>query len=347
MSGNGVTILWGEPQRARVVELCAALTRDRDAAEDLAQETLLEAWRNREKLHDASGADRWLAAIARNVCLRWARRRGRELPVAPADEAATVIAELDRPELESLLERALSLLPPATRDVLVHHYVDGSSHAEIAARLGVSEAAVSMRISRGRAVLRRLLTAEAGDSPEGEWLDTRVWCTSCGERRLQMKREPNAVSFRCLCSAPGPSAVYDFANPSFARLVGGLVRPTAILKRTAEWSAGYFVGGAGTADCMRCGAAVRLTHYDAERRGLHGRCGACGLEVWSSVVGIAQARPEARELAGTHGRVRTLPPQEISYSGAPATLVRLNTVAGTAGLDVVLARDTLQLLGAH
>src|SRR5215218_2430569 len=85
MSEHGVMHLWGEAQRARLVQLCAALTRDRHAAEDLAQETLLEAWRNREKLHDASGAERWLAAIARNVCLRWARRRGHELPVAAAD----------------------------------------------------------------------------------------------------------------------------------------------------------------------------------------------------------------------------------------------------------------------
>src|SRR6476619_1827962 len=64
-------------EREHLVRLCAAITHDRDAAEDLAQETLLEAWRNAHKLHDPAGADRWLAAIARNVCRRSARRQGR------------------------------------------------------------------------------------------------------------------------------------------------------------------------------------------------------------------------------------------------------------------------------
>src|SRR3954452_9361688 len=70
--------LWDDAARRRLVRLCERLTGDRHAAEDLAQETLLEAWRNAHKLHDPTGADHWLAAIARNVCLRWARSRGRE-----------------------------------------------------------------------------------------------------------------------------------------------------------------------------------------------------------------------------------------------------------------------------
>src|SRR5437870_3335209 len=65
--------------RARLVRLCARLTGDLDAAEDLAQETLYEAWRNAHKLHDLTGRTQWLAAIARNVCLRWTRARGRDL----------------------------------------------------------------------------------------------------------------------------------------------------------------------------------------------------------------------------------------------------------------------------
>src|SRR5215216_1320218 len=138
--------LWREPERRRrLVRLCAAITGDRDAAEDLAQETLLEAWRNAHKLHDPSGADRWLAAIARNVCLRWARRRGLDVAVpgldadaSPADQV-DIEVELERAELVELLDRALALLPPETRDVLIQRYVHESTHAEIAARFGLSD----------------------------------------------------------------------------------------------------------------------------------------------------------------------------------------------------------------
>ena len=68
-------------EHRRLVRLCARLTGDVEAAEDLAQETLLEAWRQAHKLYDPGGYAPWLSAIARNVCLRWAQRRGPELPV--------------------------------------------------------------------------------------------------------------------------------------------------------------------------------------------------------------------------------------------------------------------------
>src|SRR4051795_5887126 len=99
------TGLWDDAARRRLGRLGERLTGDRHAAEDLAQETLLEAWRNAHKLHDPTGVDRWLAAIARHVCLRWGRRRGRDAALEPleADDAtagtADVELELERAEL--------------------------------------------------------------------------------------------------------------------------------------------------------------------------------------------------------------------------------------------------------
>ena len=57
-------------ERQRLVRLCAHFSGDRDAAEDLAQETLIEAWRHHDRLVDRQGCDRWLTAIAHNVSLR-------------------------------------------------------------------------------------------------------------------------------------------------------------------------------------------------------------------------------------------------------------------------------------
>src|SRR5947208_11138296 len=62
----------------RLVRLCAHFTGDRDAAEDLAQETLIEAWRHQARLYDWQGYSSWLSAIARNLSLRWIRQHGRE-----------------------------------------------------------------------------------------------------------------------------------------------------------------------------------------------------------------------------------------------------------------------------
>ena len=132
MQATSTEFPYGEAERRRLVRLCAVLSGDAGAAEDLAQETLLEGWRNADKLHDPDGAERWLAAIARNVCLRWGRRAGRAAAVESAVRASALGAEavdfdeeLDRADLESLLGQALALLTPDARDVLVRRYVDG------------------------------------------------------------------------------------------------------------------------------------------------------------------------------------------------------------------------------
>ena len=341
--------VWLDSERRRLVRLCAAIAGDREAAEDLAQETLLEAWRNRHKLHDAAGAELWLNAIARNVCLRWGRRRGRDAAaLVDADVAEADLRDLEgeRGELQELLDRALALLPQPTRDVLVHHYVHGSPHAEIAERLGISEGAVSMRISRGRVALRRLLAAQLGE--EAGWSETKVWCSSCGGRRLQMLRDSSSVSFRCMGCGPLPTAAYDLRNPAFAALLGPVTRPTAILNRGAAWARDYFGAGAGASACTGCRRPLRLrARRTAGQRGLHGACPACGRAVWSSVQGIAQTRPEACAFRAEHARVRTVPERDLDYGGAAATLVRFESVRGTAALDVVLSRGTLRVLAVH
>src|SRR5918911_548179 len=196
-------------ERAGLVRLCARATGDPDAAEDLAQETLFEAWRAAHKLHSGASADergRWLSAIARNVCRRWARRRGRELghrvfsSGTANTEAETSVAtdalhsvpddfdlevELERSELGALLDRAMGLLSPESRRVLYEQVVTESPLAETALRLGLSQGAVAMRLQRGKLALHQLLVTEFRREAVGlglieetaeAWQETRIWC---------------------------------------------------------------------------------------------------------------------------------------------------------------------------
>jgi RNA polymerase sigma-70 factor (ECF subfamily) len=287
-------VMFDDGARRRLVGLCAAISGDRQAAEDLAQETLLEAWRNAHKLDDPGGADRWLAAIARNVCLRWARRAGRTVTLE--EDAVTV--ELEHDELADLLDRALAELSADTRAALVQRYVHDLPHAEIAAALGISEDAVAMRLTRGKVVLRRVLAPELGLAPHAE--PTRVWCRVCGRRTLVLERG-DAIVFRCPGCGGDPSVVLDRAH--VGRLVESLQRPSAILRRTAQWVMRYYGGGAGSeVACAACGDPVRVRRYDrggdaVNRRGLCTVCEGCGIELSSSAVSFALESAAARAFA--------------------------------------------------
>lgn len=60
-------------ERAALVRLCARLTGDSGAAEDLAQETFLVAWQKKYSLRDPDARDAYRAGIARNLYRRWLR----------------------------------------------------------------------------------------------------------------------------------------------------------------------------------------------------------------------------------------------------------------------------------
>ena len=167
-------------ERARLVWLCAHLCGDPAAAEDLAQETLAEASRQAHKLRDPEALGPWLSAIARYMCLRWARQKAREplyqlsfdgpgagsqLAYELADGFDLEI-ELERSELGDLLDRAMSALPEETRLALLFRYVEDRPLAEVAARLGLTEGAVAMRLQRGKAGLRRILLSDRRRMPE-------------------------------------------------------------------------------------------------------------------------------------------------------------------------------------
>jgi RNA polymerase sigma-70 factor (ECF subfamily) len=124
-------------------------------AEDITQETWLRAARGLENFQWRSSLRSWLIGIALNRVREMARRKGREL--------TTVGVEFEIPDgvrdpgQRIDLERALELLPPGFRTVLVLHDVEGFTHREIGERLGITDGTSKSQLHGARRAMRRLL----------------------------------------------------------------------------------------------------------------------------------------------------------------------------------------------
>lgn len=82
-------------ERDRLVRVCAHLCEDAQAAEDLAQDALLEAVRSEQALRDPTARRQWLWGIARNICRRQRRTSWRErttLSLVSNDETSLLLA---------------------------------------------------------------------------------------------------------------------------------------------------------------------------------------------------------------------------------------------------------------
>ena len=367
-------------ERARLVRLCARLTGDVIVAEDLAQETLLEAWRAQQALRDPGRFSQWLTGIARNVCLRWMRRQ--QSPLAHALSASggedkegarlddwfadpdTLEGELERKELAALLNRALALLPAETRDALLAHYLEEAPLAQIAERLGVQTSAVAVRLQRGRLALRRLLTTELRDEltayhmsagSAAGWEETRLWCTVCGRRRLLGRYDVRGgeLWLRCPDCCVGSNDYYSYTHE--LEILGGVRGYQRAHDRVTAWVGRYYPPHlrAKVVPCQRCGRPLPLRHERPDYlapspigndRGLHHWCPTCDHDCWASLDGLLLASPDGVAFLRRNARIRTLPQYEIETEGRAAVVARFESVTEPERLALVAAADSFELL---
>jgi len=131
---------------------------DHARAEDLTQEAFVRAWQKLDSFRGQSAFGTWLYRLAVNVALMDLRARGAD-PVGFMDDeqlpdrGETPFCAAERDELE----RAIGLLPPRARAVLVLHDVEGWKHEEIGLELGMATGSSKAQLHRARSLLRKLL----------------------------------------------------------------------------------------------------------------------------------------------------------------------------------------------
>ena len=155
-----------------VTAIALAITRDREASEDIAQDAFVRGWQQLQTLRNPSSFLPWLRQITRNLARDWLRRqRGRPLSGDAADLAIQMAADpspdaadrLQQIEEETAAEDIISALPEDSREVLLLYYREGQRSQHVANLLGLSDAAVRKRLSRARGMVREGLLQRFGE----------------------------------------------------------------------------------------------------------------------------------------------------------------------------------------
>ena len=145
---------------ARLFGFLARLTRSRDVAEDLLEETWLRFVAHAERLDANTRLGPWLFTVARNLHLSYCRSRAFEetgwndgIGLWPSCPRESPFEQTAGSELERRLETALASLPVAFREVLLLVGVEGLRPSEAAVVCGVSPETLRQRLKRARDLL--------------------------------------------------------------------------------------------------------------------------------------------------------------------------------------------------
>jgi len=163
-SGEGAETFerWYRAHHARLLAQCTRMLRDRAAAEDVAQETLLRAWLGRDQMREEDvGA--WLSVVARNLCISFIRRQKKQVPTEflpeKLDEAADPALIAERTESRRAVRRAMRQVGERHRTLLFRREIEGVDYEELSAEIGLTPGGTRTIVFRARQILRERLAA--------------------------------------------------------------------------------------------------------------------------------------------------------------------------------------------
>ena len=152
-----------EQQIPRLRRYARALTRNRDRADDLVQDTLSRALEKEQFWQTGTNLGAWLFTIMHNQNVNNVRRDAREFAAEEIERVSTTLPSTTDPSASRKmveLDRALAQLPLGQRQVILLVGLEGMSYEDTAEILSIPIGTVRSRLSRGRDTLRELLDME-------------------------------------------------------------------------------------------------------------------------------------------------------------------------------------------
>jgi RNA polymerase sigma-70 factor (ECF subfamily) len=164
--------------KTKVFNLAYSLTRDRDAADDLAQESFIKAYFALPRFKLKSEFGTWLYRIAINTVKDYLRKKGRIKKITFAKEIEHLVIQEDEMERKEkkqreeqnrrLVHQTIKTLPEKYQLILSLRDIQGFSYGEIADILNISPGTVDSRLHRARKNLRKkigLILIQKGGKP--------------------------------------------------------------------------------------------------------------------------------------------------------------------------------------
>ena len=151
-----------EQDCARLLGVAKRIARDTALAEDIVHEAFINIWNGAGGFDPRRGSARgWVYSVTRHMALNVMRKSQREVALSDEHER-TLVAEPTAEHFEyrarsGKVYQCLEHLEPSRRSCLLHAYVDGLSHSEIAQKLDTPLGTVKAWIKRSLAALRECM----------------------------------------------------------------------------------------------------------------------------------------------------------------------------------------------
>lgn len=264
---------------------------------------------------------------------------------------------LEREELATLLDRALALLEPDTRNALIQHYIEELPQVELAARCGIRPGALAVRLHRGKLALRNILLTQFPNEaaaygfvigPDEGWKKTGIYCPICGKNHLIGRVIGNKVQFDCIgCLGLERSVIFrgNFSGPvpPFRPALEKMVKNMYFEDEDDQ----------PLIACPHCASPLSL-HVNPQRKFdyfyyVEATCAACtsSFEAGTAITSLALGHPQGRRFWQGQGRIRSLPDQQIMLNGQQAIMTRLEGVQTGAQFTMIVANHNLLTLAVY
>jgi RNA polymerase sigma-70 factor, ECF subfamily len=139
---------------------CEHIVKDRDAAEDVAQESFIKAYYQLNEFDPNKGRfSTWLYKIATNTALNYLRKNKRQVIIEDIESLAdqTMPVNLDENEKQIVRDAITTLEPPKYGEIIKAYFWEGKSYSEIAKEYDTTTGTIGTWIRRAKAQLKEKL----------------------------------------------------------------------------------------------------------------------------------------------------------------------------------------------